>query len=82
MGSNISENFEYATHGRFLSLFGISWAFLLNLLLISISASIEESGGLYFDDTHVVEDHLATEHDSEARCVLGEYSAQKGTATN
>ena len=29
-----------------------------------------------------VEDHLATEHDSEARCVLGEYSAQEGTATN
>ena len=25
----------------------------------------------------LVEDHLATELDSEARCVLGEYSAQK-----
>ena len=25
-----------------------------------------------------VEDHLATEHDTGARCVLGEYSAQKG----
>ena len=24
-----------------------------------------------------VEDHLATEHDTEARCVLGDYSAQR-----
>ena len=32
-------------------------------------------GGLHSKN---VEDHLATEHDTEARCVLGEYSAQKG----